>query len=275
MLKHPEVRAVSYTPHNDHETLYWLKAAVVLKMKGDWFYEKKWPFPRYYARHSLRELLKENEIPVRGMHMKEDLFRYWQQLSQEYGPVFFEKSPHHLNHFASTKLLTDYFLTAGKEDKIIGLIRHPGAVIYSTLNRWYVNPVKRLKKWTYTYDNLVYLQAQLPDEQLLLIRYEDMIDNPEASFRKVCEFLGLEYNVDMGTGIHGESRDAWKEDKNFAIPLTPAAEKLLRHFGYPALKKGKGSMPKFKRSGLKGLGFRVKSRLRQTWVQRVKPLIPF
>ena len=37
LLKHSKIEHVKYTSHQDHETLYWLKAAVLLKSPNIYF----------------------------------------------------------------------------------------------------------------------------------------------------------------------------------------------------------------------------------------------
>lgn len=275
MLKHPQLQAVRFTTHNEHETLYWLKAAVILGLKTDWFYGKKKPFPKYYAKNAIRQLLRGNGIKPGKLNTRDDIYRSWIQLEEKCGPHFLEKSPHHLNHFASTRLITEYILNAGDNSKVIGLIRHPGAVVYSTLQRWYVNPAARIDKWCYTYDNLKYLQAQLPESRFSLVRYEDMIENTEATFRRLCDFIQLPYDRKMGADIHARSADKWKEDASFSIPLSEKAIRLMKHFGYPLEKADTKTKVQFDSEKFSAMRFRLKSSMRRIWVQYIDPLIPF
>jgi protein-tyrosine sulfotransferase len=62
--------------------------------------------------------------------------------------------------------------------------------------------------------------ATLPAGRLLMLHFEDLIREPAETGRKVCDFLGLEYNENfINYHLHVKSRPDGK--KNFGTPMKP------------------------------------------------------
>ena len=57
LAKHPDIRTVGWTRHNENETLYWNKAAIVLGMPHEDLYRSELPMPVDDARDQLLEFL--------------------------------------------------------------------------------------------------------------------------------------------------------------------------------------------------------------------------
>lgn len=232
LLKNPAINSVRFTSHNECETQYWLKAAVISDARKEDFYQQRRPFNRRYARYALDQIIRDNTGEQMLLRNGEMIHAGWQALTRAFGPVFFEKSPHHLNHWASTKRILEYAARHPGKVQIIGLVRHPLSVIYSTLHRWDVNPLARQKKWVYSYENLQRAMQALPEEQLHLVRYEDLIDNPSTTLEQICTFIGIEKTPDTGEDIHQRSREKWADDLNFKVRILPSTAKMAESFGY-------------------------------------------
>ena len=231
LLKHSEIEHVKYTSHLDHETLYWLKAAVLLKKSKHLFFGGKYPFPVSYAKTSILKFLKKNGVDATKIETISDITLGWSNISRSKNKIFFEKSPHHLNHKASTYLLADY---ANKNPnlKVIGLVRDPRAVIYSTLDRWYANPYDRQYKWLCSYENLLLFENLISDKsQLIKIRYEDLIENPKKTLLKVVNHLNIEWQEGLGDSIHQKSKEKWKRN-NFHFHFSNEVIQLSKIYGY-------------------------------------------
>ena len=121
-----------------------------------------------------------------------------------------EKSPSHIYH---VKTLIDWFPSC----RIVHIIRDPRAVLISQLNRKeesYVNKfshasIERIKVFFIFIEVLHVTAAWLkaaslnfkykkkyPDKYTL-IKYEDIILNPEKTVKKLCKFLEINYNPEM------------------------------------------------------------------------------
>lgn len=233
LLRHPDVRAVGYTMHNDHETLYWVKAAVLLGQDPVDFVEGRLPMRPAEARRDLEALLREN---VPGWTPPDSdrslVFDGWRALCEAHGPVFFEKSPHHLNSWAATSLLLDYALTTDHDVRVVGLVRNPLAVLYSAWTRWLTPPRERQAYWLRTYRNLLAVESLLGPERVRVVRYEDLIADPVHRLRQLTEWLGMEPNESVGSGLHARSAQKWTGDASFDLQLDPAVRAIAERFGY-------------------------------------------
>lgn len=231
LLKHSKIEHVKYTSHQDHETLYWLKAAVLLKKSKYLFFGGKYPFPVSYAKTSIAKFLKYNGVETKKIESIDDINLGWSKLSKKKNKILFEKSPHHLNHRASIYIIADY-VNKNKDVKVIGLVRDPRSVIHSTLKRWYANPYNRQYKWLYSYENLFLFESLISNKnQLIKIRYEDLIVNPKRILKKVLNHIDIDWEEGIGDGIHQNSKEKWKSN-NFDFQLSNEVIQLSKLFGY-------------------------------------------
>ena len=56
-------------------------------------------------------------------------------------------------------------------------------------------------------DSIVETAVQLGNPAHLLLRYEDLVERPEDELRRVCSFIGIEFEEQMLTAERGNSRD--------------------------------------------------------------------
>ena len=233
LLKHAAVRAVEWTMHNDHETLYWVKAACLLGFPDGDYYQGRAPLSKRQARAGIEELLRRN-VPDFNLPTDDEalIFTGWEALCRRHGSCFFEKSPHHLNNWAATSLLLRYALSTSHDVRVSGLVRNPMAVIYSTWDRWLSEPTGRQYLWSRTMRNLITAQHLLPPERYHLVRYEDLIAQPVGVMAQVCDFLDLPRDEQVGAGVHAASAMKWVGDERFAFTLDPTVAALAHTFGY-------------------------------------------
>jgi hypothetical protein len=93
-----------------------------------------------------------------------------------------DKTPFHVWHLElATRLFPDL--------QVIGIVRHPGAVV-SSLRRRFRRPLPRATKhWKRSTKALIQGAADLGD-RCVLLRYEDLVQAPEATMRPLLEWLG-------------------------------------------------------------------------------------
>lgn len=150
--------------------------------------------------------------------------RYW-DLSR---PVLMDKSPPNLLRF---RLLQQLFPDA----KFILVLRHPVPVSLST-QKWSASLTVRelLAHWVHAYDLATADIAFL--RQVITIRYEELIADPDSTLERVREFLGLDLPFD-GSGIDPTVNDRyfarWRTIAPHLAPDTYSriAEAVDRH-GY-------------------------------------------
>ncbi len=237
LCKHPKIQHVEYTPHSYSETHHWLKSAVVLGMAPNFFSGRR-VYQGYGSRSSARSYLidgiKKNvpdfKVPTDD---RELVFHGWDALCEQYAkPVFFEKSPQHIAHWASLSLLLEWIKSAAYDVKVIGLTRNPLSVMYSAYELFHTDPGRRQFGWLEIQKNLLAFQMLLPKDIFLHVKYEDIIKQPGPTFADICRFIGVSDGHAIGAGTHGQSVNKWMDDPCFTVRLDETVKQVARHFGY-------------------------------------------
>lgn len=116
--------------------------------------------------------------------------------------ILVDKCPHNSIKIESLKRAERIF----DSPKYIFLVRHPYAVIDSYIkNRIYAfhdlkgeNPYHFAERdWYSRNRNLVDFFSTVEQERWIQVRYEDLVKQPEKTIKKVCRFLGIEYQEAM------------------------------------------------------------------------------
>lgn len=103
-----------------------------------------------------------------------------------------EKSPGHIHAVA---LLAELF----PEARFITALRDPRAVVSSELAaEWGARSVDQIaRRWSRVVDRHLELSRALPEERYRMVRYEDLVADPEPRLRELCAFLGEDFEPDM------------------------------------------------------------------------------
>jgi amino acid adenylation domain-containing protein len=136
-----------------------------------------------------------------------------------------------------------------EEPVYIHLIRHPAGMVHSHLDvrldqifrpRHDFTPRELAELiWFTANDNLNRFLAGIPDERKVLVRYEDLVAEPESALRRICDRLGVDYDDAMAdpyrpgrqrmvTGPHPESRMAGDVKFNRYERVEPEAARAWR-----------------------------------------------
>lgn len=237
--RHQDVQTVPYSPHTYLETHWWLMSAVLLRRPGSLFVGGE--AYRGYGSHQnartyMLDLLSTCVPDFVPPNADEDLvFDGWEALCTAYArPVFFEKSPQILAHWAALSLLLEWMERTHFKVRIIGLVRNPHAVMYSAAQLFGSDPATRQFAWTNGCRNLLTLEQMVPKEKFLRVRYEDILPDPVESFAKIARFVGLEPDPACGSGTRGGSSEKWRNDPDYRLSLDPAVRQMANRFGYSA-----------------------------------------
>jgi hypothetical protein len=239
LCKHTLVKHVNYTPHSYNETHFWLNAACTINTPKQLFANAKRPKSygsQQLAKSLLIDLIKGNVPEFESDHEEEAfIFRAWDTLCEQNArPVFFEKSPQHIHHWAALDLLLRWLEQCPYQVRVIGLVRNPMAVMYSAKKLFYTDPEQRQFGWAEAYRNLLVVENFLPTEQYKCIRYEDLIKNSKSTLRELCSFIGVDYEQGLGDDIHTDSQNSWRAAQDFSLQLHPSVKRVAQHFGYDA-----------------------------------------
>lgn len=234
MLKHPAVRALDKTPHQEGETLYWNKAAALLGLPQEPIaHSRVLPMDADTARSALELLCTDNVADFVVPPADRDLvFGGWRALALAHRPVFLEKSPHHLHYRSALGLIEEADdQTPDLSFRYIGLVRDPLDTLHSMWKRWRVPPEKSQHDWVRAYRNLLDLQSRV-SEKMLVIRYEDLVSDL-AGLQAVCRLVGLGWNEGMGADFKPESIGAARRDHRFGFRPSAEVVALAAELGYP------------------------------------------
>ncbi len=226
------IRHVEKTRHGRNETLYWTKAASVLGKPQISMLDSEVPIPEKRARRELIQMLAWNLPGYKAPCDDEALiFGGWKLLAQRFGPVFLEKSPHHLLQWSSLELILEAMKRLPEVDIfLIGLVRNPMDTLYSAFTRWKTPPEKGEHEWVRAYRNLLKLK-DLAGDRLHIVRYEEMVADP-AALEPLLRFLDRDISEADKSFFHQRSLDKWKNDRMYGFVPSDDLLETAALYGY-------------------------------------------
>jgi hypothetical protein len=81
--------------------------------------------------------------------------------------------------------------------KAIHLVRHPAACVFSALNRSPHGVAAAADFWARNFRTVERLLGRAPRADWMRLRYEDVCADPEASCRRVCDWLAVDFDPRM------------------------------------------------------------------------------
>ena len=278
LCQHSAIQHVAYSPHTYFETQHWLKAAVLLRQPAAMFHGGK-VFPNYGSIGNARTYLIDTilgnvpdfKIPPTDTEL---VFDGWEAMCRKFAqPVFFEKSPQILVHWAALSLLLEWMKQTSLNVRIIGLVRNPLAVQSSAEKLFGTDPSSRQFGWLQAQTNLLAVQGLLTPEEFMLIRYEDFIADAEGTLSGACSFIGLPAQEALGRNVHNQSAERWKSDPSFALSLHPSVRFVAGQFGYKTAEPPNLQYTRPKHRGsfsLRRWISQVKDRIINRWLKPLK-----
>lgn len=226
-------RHVRQTRHYEFETLYWTKAASILKLPQQPMLDSEVPLPYHQAKRDLIRLLQDNlehYSPPNDEH--ELIFGGWRMLCEAYRPIFIEKSPHHLLQWSALELILEFMRqNPDIEFLFVGLIRNPMDTLYSQFRRWRSRPEDLQYQWLKAYQNLLKLKEHL-GEKLVLLRYEDLLRSPDG-LQPIFDFCERPLPTLPPGYLRYSTVQKWRQDKRFGFSPSEDILQLAEQFGYP------------------------------------------
>lgn len=224
-------RVIEKTPHHENESLFWTKAASVLRLPQYRLEKSEVPLPPRRALSMLRRMVFENAGGRELLFTDEEaIFEAWTAIVIQAPGYFVEKSPHHLCEPEVVKLMERYSDRAPLDVRFIGLVRNPTDTLYSSWRRFGIVPEREEAHWIRAYETLWELRERRPD-QVGIIRYEDLVAGSVNLQRMVGDAIGPAHSG-AGEAIHAGSVGKWRGDHRFGYSPSEDVRKLARRYGY-------------------------------------------
>lgn len=156
------------------------------------FTKRVWNHPRV----QLWELEGEPQLPAEGL-AHADAFRWaieqpFISYMLRHGKTWWaDKTPPHIDHI-------DHLLEIFPDAKFVELVRDGRDVALSIMGLPFGgnNAFAAGKRWATCIRKGAEARAELPD-RVVLVRYEDLVTQPEVEVRRVSDFLGIPFEDDM------------------------------------------------------------------------------
>jgi hypothetical protein len=222
------------TQHFESETLFWTKAASLLNKPQLNMLASAVPYDKDKAREDLKFFLDTNlPAPVEFQSDEELVFDGWYELVKNFGPVFIEKSPHHLLQWSALCLMREF--EQRFRDKVnchyICIVRNPKDVFLSQFRRWNVDLKQLENQWLVTYMNWERFQQFAPSNvNQFFIRYEDLVSNRQYQISKICDAMGLQSQLECGEKV--KKSKSFRQRDSFGYKFSPSIIYLSKSMGY-------------------------------------------
>lgn len=159
------------------------------------------------------------------------------RLSQKGKTVWGDKSPNLQHYLADILLLLP-------QAKIIHIVRDGRAVAQSHAARAHKHILLAAQEWVHGNTAALVNQKLLGADKHLIIKYENLLQNPETTARKICTFLDLPFEekmLDMRIENEGKSyvKKTFDTSKinSFQEKITPALLRKVENIQTPLLHK--------------------------------------
>lgn len=103
-----------------------------------------------------------------------------------------EKTPRHI-------LQVPEILKAYPNAKIISMFRDPRATAWSEIKAQFGSPSVYVttRRWREYVEMHQQLQIELPEDQYMMLRYQDLIEDAEGMLNRICDFLRVDFQQQM------------------------------------------------------------------------------
>lgn len=196
----------------------------------------------------------ENDEQLSDLFVPDDLRASISNILETYNQRTDRKNfSHWVEHTPHNTRAADLWLKYYPYAKFVHIVRDGRGVAASTMNRaWGLKDIVRLSEnWNSRINSIRQLQARLGDN-FTEVRYEDLIQFPESTLRRVCEITGLGFQQSMldnngisnlkhlgGAALIGKKVDisrihGWKKElKDWEVRhFTATCRDNLQHYNY-------------------------------------------
>lgn len=146
---------------------------------------------RRYVEQRLRERLPGPTDVASALHALIEVLQQWQPEPGNQ-QVWIEKTPRHVQHIGPLRR------AFGEATRVVGLVRDPRAVLASInrfMDRDEQGDLRRFARQWATTDRILRAWAEALPERMLLVRYEDLVAEPEPVLRRLSALLDIPWDA--------------------------------------------------------------------------------
>jgi len=181
-----------------------------------------------------------SNLKINNVSAKEFIDHFFNELAKQRGKtvsILGDKSP---NYIEDIDILKDNYPNA----KFIHIVRDPRDYVLSMNKAWGKNMYRAAYRWKKSVNKLSEMDFS-KRENIIEIKYEDLIQDPDTTLRNVCDFLEIEYvdnltKLDKGVENLGDAKSATIESNNtnkFLSKLNDRQIQKIEKLTYPAIGK--------------------------------------
>jgi len=150
-----------------------------------------------YERFVLQLGIIAPHISVPAVLTEEIVFDLWDDITNHYGPICFDKSPRYLEDIRTLELIYKYKESGRGEIRFFGIMRAPWDVITSEVQLWehilaFGTPQYHEQEWLTYYKNFEKVQAKYGVENVPLFYYEQMSNFVDLHLPRLLKHCGLD-----------------------------------------------------------------------------------
>ncbi|MEX2485547.1 MAG: sulfotransferase [Brumimicrobium sp.] len=161
-----------------------------------------------------------------NISIQELLANIWQEMAinetDEKKEVLGDKTPRNVHKVRS---LLDGFPGA----KIIHIIRDPRDNVLSSYNKWSKNIYRTAHKWQNGINDFNESLKYTGDQKIHEVKYEDLLTDTNSELKKICQFLGIDYEEGMNELVlEVENKGGKVDSSNFNKFEDKLSEKKIK-----------------------------------------------
>ncbi|MBJ2135081.1 sulfotransferase [Paraglaciecola chathamensis] len=223
------------TKHFESETLFWTKAASLLEKPQLKMLKSAVPYSKERSRLEIEEFLSVNLAKSFTHYSDRDLvFKGWYELITEFGPIFIEKSPHHLLQVSALDLMLEFKSKYSLEVdvKFVGLVRNPYTTICSQVRRWQPKVEQIMEQWKLSYMHLLSLQKKVGSTDIYVLRYEQLLVTKTEQLEHIFKFINCTQCISDAKSEKVRLSKSEKSLNWFGFDLDDSTKYVAKSFGY-------------------------------------------
>ena len=144
--------------------------------------------------------LNLSDLPYGQIHAYPELVLW---IVKKYGEKTGKKNAHiWVDHTPSNIKNADSLLRLFPQTKFIHIVRDGRGVAASIMSLdWGANTIDRAaRSWSKRLSQYLDIESFLGNERIIRVGFEDLVQNPEATLKRICQFLCLEFQPEMVRG---------------------------------------------------------------------------